>query len=615
MKSRLSKLALLLAGTGLGTTGAHAGLSAIDLPGDSESYHWSLNRANYPPDDFESADDWTAFSTNQPDETDVFVRKTGANFIYSVEDSVDGLYGRNGTLIVSDTAPPAGLETVVLQLDYAIIAHSFAPGSAFLAPILKIGGVPLGGDGRADTFLGNDTTGTSPFPSSTRTIHAGQYTWQWDLRDLGGLDLSAGYTIEWATPASGTNGGTVVALLAGIRLDQSATYTQVATDPATYAVPPEPPARDVAGPLPPPTGNPNLIENGSFETLTPYLEFLLENAENYQAAIPATDPTDPGTAYLPGWIVLTAGINMVQPPQTWSQAPVPDGNNYLGLSTYQDQFGRTSNAYLARYLWLEAGVTYRLSFDVHIGEDWNGRGSSERQLHGFALSGRDVNGNGIRYYVDYDFVTAEQWGRVSERLRNTDKRIDLMRERVEFYLTDSFAGEWETRWIEFTPLVTDEYYFVLGYRIDIDNLSLTVVSEPDLRLVDQWRLDHFAHYANLGDAANTADPDGDGLSNLLEYALRRDPFTADGSNGMTVGQTGGTDKYATLTFGRRADPDLAYTVEATDDLEHGSWDPIFHSNDPSPLDGDSDTLVVEDHVILASNQQRFFRLSVETTAE
>lgn len=42
-----------------------------------------------------------------------------------------------------------------------------------------------------------------------------------------------------------------------------------------------------------------------------------------------------------------------------------------------------------------------------------------------------------------------------------------------------------------------------------------------------WRLENFGTLSDSGDAADDADPDGDGLSNLEEYALGSDPLTAD----------------------------------------------------------------------------------------
>jgi hypothetical protein len=40
-----------------------------------------------------------------------------------------------------------------------------------------------------------------------------------------------------------------------------------------------------------------------------------------------------------------------------------------------------------------------------------------------------------------------------------------------------------------------------------------------------WRHSNFGSYSSAGSAADNADPDGDGLENLVEYAFNLDPKT------------------------------------------------------------------------------------------
>ncbi len=55
-----------------------------------------------------------------------------------------------------------------------------------------------------------------------------------------------------------------------------------------------------------------------------------------------------------------------------------------------------------------------------------------------------------------------------------------------------------------------------------------------------WRRDRWGTTNNLGIAANDADPDGDGLVNLLEYALAKNPTVPDAAGAFTTFLTNGS---------------------------------------------------------------------------
>jgi hypothetical protein len=121
-----------------------------------------------------------------------------------------------------------------------------------------------------------------------------------------------------------------------------------------------------------------------------------------------------------------------------------------------------------------------------------------------------------------------------------------------------------------------------------------------------WRLHHFATEVNAGDAADAADPDGDGLANLVEYSLGSDPHepTAPPAVALVGGQLA-------LAFTRmRPATDITYVVERSGDLL--TWTPIWSSVE-HPYAGGSELSALEtvaDTEPLVGVARRFLRLRV-----
>lgn len=90
-----------------------------------------------------------------------------------------------------------------------------------------------------------------------------------------------------------------------------------------------------------------------------------------------------------------------------------------------------------------------------------------------------------------------------------------------------------------------------------------------------WRDQYFSSPANSGPGADAADPEGDGLVNLIEYALGSPPVIADAAAAPTgfVAAAGGM-RYPALRVvrtGRRSD--VTYTVEVSADLRNWASGP------------------------------------------
>ncbi len=96
------------------------------------------------------------------------------------------------------------------------------------------------------------------------------------------------------------------------------------------------------------------------------------------------------------------------------------------------------------------------------------------------------------------------------------------------------------------------------------------VSSSDT-LFDAWRVEQFgANTNNPAISDDLADPDGDGIVNLLEYALHLGPNAA-GTTGLPVGEGDYTCDCLSLTYRKTiAATDLRYSVEAADE-PGGPW--------------------------------------------
>jgi hypothetical protein len=115
--------------------------------------------------------------------------------------------------------------------------------------------------------------------------------------------------------------------------------------------------------------------------------------------------------------------------------------------------------------------------------------------------------------------------------------------------------------------------------------------------------------AKLGNAAASisADPDGDGLPNLLEYAFHSDPTVAAAT---TYPQAGMEGSYLTLTYPKlRTATDISYVVEETSDLTNpASWTPATVVEEV--VSTVEVTRVIKAKVAMGAAAKKFLRLKV-----
>ncbi len=129
-----------------------------------------------------------------------------------------------------------------------------------------------------------------------------------------------------------------------------------------------------------------------------------------------------------------------------------------------------------------------------------------------------------------------------------------------------------------------------------------------------WQLAEFGTNAsNPAISGDMADPDGDGIANLLEYAMNLDPNTAS-ATGLPTGQIDPGCGCLTLIYTKvLSATDIHYTPEATEDLNN-SWSTngvtqsVIASNAVTQTIRASDTLFP-----VASFTNRFMHLKVTRT--
>jgi hypothetical protein len=125
--------------------------------------------------------------------------------------------------------------------------------------------------------------------------------------------------------------------------------------------------------------------------------------------------------------------------------------------------------------------------------------------------------------------------------------------------------------------------------------------------IQQWRNDNFGNPSNVGAGANEADPAGDGVPNVVKYALGLDPFTpvdpgqlASAGFQQVLGQN-----YLTLLANREADPpDVTLVAEVSSDLQ--SWS--GGASNTTTLTNTATQIQILDNAPVGSGSNQFMRL-------
>ena len=126
---------------------------------------------------------------------------------------------------------------------------------------------------------------------------------------------------------------------------------------------------------------------------------------------------------------------------------------------------------------------------------------------------------------------------------------------------------------------------------------VTLIDKP----FDAWRFTNFTalQLADPAVSGETADPDGDGLANLIEYALALDP-NLPGISPVIASQSGG---YLNLASAKNAAAtDITWSAQVSDDL--ANWQPAVILTDSLAQ------FEARDSILVAAAGKRFIRLKI-----
>ena len=136
-----------------------------------------------------------------------------------------------------------------------------------------------------------------------------------------------------------------------------------------------------------------------------------------------------------------------------------------------------------------------------------------------------------------------------------------------------------------------------------------LLDQSTLTPLQTWRDNHFGNPSNVGAGADTASPAGDGVPNLIKYALGLDPHAPVSGGQLPTAsiQPDGGQSYLTLTANYAAQAsDVTYAVEVSGDLRTWTSGPPFTVT----LTNTATQLSVRDNIPFGSALTRFIHLRI-----
>jgi len=152
---------------------------------------------------------------------------------------------------------------------------------------------------------------------------------------------------------------------------------------------------------------------------------------------------------------------------------------------------------------------------------------------------------------------------------------------------------------------------ILVQTTDANQPLFTLPVSLAITPIGTWRQTYFGTAQNSGNAANDADPAGDGLVNIVAYAFGLNPLISN-PNPLSATQIG-TNFAVVFTRPHPAPTDISYVPEVTSDLASGLWNsgPGYTSQTVTDNDNGTETVTVTDLAPINPTEADFMRILIE----
>jgi hypothetical protein len=152
----------------------------------------------------------------------------------------------------------------------------------------------------------------------------------------------------------------------------------------------------------------------------------------------------------------------------------------------------------------------------------------------------------------------------------------------------------------------------------VANLGAETVTITEPTPYEAWKLATFgANAYNTDIGGDLADPNNNGVPNLLEYAFNSNPLQTgtEPLPQISVVQDSSGNNYLAITYTQlNTDPNLVYTVQVTSDLtqQTDQWHsgPTYTTVVSQIANGNTSQVTVRDNIPFTSQNMRFIRVEV-----